>query len=263
MWLANELLEHLKKSQYRHHLEFPNLRSIDCESLKVLCEKPDYNFRGFDLRLDTLTELPQGADEALALHSGNLSLKSVATISDAVAKVLGVHDGEFDVSGLVQMTPTSAAYLAKTKYKLLLGSLEHVSIDVADALSQHTGDGIVLNAVKRLELEAAKALSKYVGQLSLGIEEIDDEQAMILSLHQNKLGLDRITELTSVAAEHLAKHEHLISMVSLSVVSEEVAHQLAKHPGPLRINLEKIPRDAADILRNAFPQHKWGVELLK
>jgi hypothetical protein len=269
LWLANELMAQLKKSgrtaagRYDYHLNLPKLLSIDDEVLKVLCEKPDYNFRGFDLRLDALTELPQGADEALALHSGNLSLKSVATISDAVAKVLGVHDGEFDVSGLVQMTPTSAAYLAKTKYKLWLGSLEHVSVEVAEALSQHTGDGIVLNAVKRLEVEAAKALSKYVGPLSLGIEEIDDEQAMNLSLHQNQLGLVRITELTSDAAEHLANHKQEISMISLNVVSEDVAHQLAKHPGPLRINLEKIPGEAADILRNAFPQHRWGVELRK
>jgi hypothetical protein len=263
MWLAEEILNNLTKAKYDYYISFPCLTSIDLDVLRLLCGyKPEGHNSRTDLELDGLAELPEGAAEAISSHSGRLSLKGVTNISDAVAESLGRLNGDFNVSGLTQLSSVGAEHLAKSGNDLYLNGLVEVDADVAEALSRHTGDKLILDGVKSMSLSALQALTRYVGELSLGVTTLDAEQAEVLSCHQNELIIDYVTHLDTSAAKCLAKHRRLISMKSLRKLPLDAAKELAQHPGPIRVVLEQLSKKSVDLLKKAFP-NELGCTLRK
>jgi len=78
MWLTEELLGRLTKSRYYNHISFPNLSTISLDVLQRLCSyKSVASYPKCDLRLDGLTELPEGSAEVLDAFDGKISLNGI------------------------------------------------------------------------------------------------------------------------------------------------------------------------------------------
>ena len=72
-----------------------------------------------------------------------------------------------------------------------------------------------------------------------------------LSKHKpNYLHLEGLTSLSDAAAGSLSKHKAYLDLSGLTSLSDAAAQSLSKHKGDLRIDLDKLPESAAQILRN-------------
>jgi hypothetical protein len=263
LWLADELLKALRKTKYTDFISFPALRVIDSEVLRLLCDfRAEGSTRGAELRLDGLAELPNGATEAISKHAGTISLRGLTHIPDAVAESLGCCERSFTVSGLKTLGSIAAGHLAKSICDLHLDGLENVEESVAASLAQHAGKRMTLCGIRAISSPALKHLARYVGALAFGLTALDSEQAAILAAHENDLELDCVQECDAATAQQLAQHRRLVSLKSLKSLSIDAARELSQHPGPLRIVLDDLPKDSADLLNEAFPR-QTGVELRK
>lgn len=263
LWLADELLKALRKTKYTGFISFPALCTIDSEVLRLLCDfRAEGSTRGTELRFDGLTELPEGAAEAISNHAGTISLRGLTHIPDSVAESLGNCEQSFSVSGLKTLSSIAAGHLAKSTCDLHLDALEDVDESVAASLARHTGKRMTLCGMRAISSPALKQLSRYVGALTLGLTALDSEQAAILAAHQNELELDFVQECDAATALQFAQHPRLVSLKSLKTLNIDAARELSQHPGPLRIVLDNLPKDSADLLKESFPRQS-GVELRK
>jgi hypothetical protein len=121
---------------------------------------------------------------------------------------------------------------------------------------------MTLCGIRAISSPALKHLARYVGALAFGLTALDSEQAAILAAHENDLELDCVQECDAATAQQLAQHRRLVSLKSLKSLSIDAARELSQHPGPLRIVLDDLPKDSADLLNEAFPR-QTGVELRK
>jgi len=151
-----------------------------------------------DLALWNLTSPSDTALEAFSKHQGKLDLGGLTSLSDAAAELLSKHKGDLSLGGLTSLNDSSghialARKLASQKGDLWLNDLKSLSDGAAKALSKHKGqlllDGLEslsaaagnialakklavqkakflsFSGLKSLSNGAAKALSKYKGQI--------------------------------------------------------------------------------------------------
>ena len=121
---------------------------------------------GWDVDLDGLSTISLAVAEQLVLHTSNLSLSGLTTITDEVAKVLATHKGDgLKLNGLTNLSEAAAQSLRKYKggggYSegLQLKGLASISDAVAASFGKHRGR-LTLDGLTSLSDAAAKSLAK-------------------------------------------------------------------------------------------------------
>ncbi|MFA6296119.1 MAG: hypothetical protein WC663_02105 [Patescibacteria group bacterium] len=99
--------------------------------------------------------------------------------------------------------------------------MTYVSLEVADIL-KNVGTVRLLN-VKYFPSSILRKLCERKGYLTLGIEEISDQDAEIISNHQGELFLDNITRLSVKQAEFLSQHRGQLSLAGLESLPDQAA----------------------------------------
>ena len=162
---------------------------------RVLRLMPSFNIL-FNLDLDGLTSLSDGAAEALSKIKGSMYLRDLKSLSSAEAKALSAHEGYLVLDGLTILSDGSA-----------------------EALSNHNGD---------LSLSGLVSLGDSPGHVALAIKLASDAVGY--------LNLDRLTTLGPAAAEALSKHQGELFLSGLKSLSEAAADALSKHEGKLDLS---------------------------
>jgi hypothetical protein len=211
------------------------------------------------LMLDHLPSLSAKQAAALVIPSSYgrarplLSLNGLSTLPDSVAVVLAQAANKprygnpdeaisLEVNGVSDMSPSSASALASIAGKnaeysgatLSLNGLQHLSPEVAKALSRYRGGALRINGVTSLSAEAAGALAALeVDRLELnGLKNLPAEIASALSKLKTRAG-----PLGTVGK---------ICLDGLKYLSEESAAQLGRFSGSLELNsLELLGPDLA------------------
>jgi len=225
-----------------------------------------------------------GARRLVKTLGHHINLSGLTRISDKVAEELGRGTGSLDLNGLSELTPRTAAELAKRKGAsgdLHLNGLTSISVETAEALARYEGS-LMLDGLTQLSDDVAAALAKFKGRnldldglhtisnkglatlaasgmkrLSFGFKSISEEQAEILSAYKGELGLD-ITWLSSPVAAILGRRKGRLVLECLRALSPDAARGLARHRGDLAMNgLERISAPAAWQLA----RHKGDIQL--
>ncbi len=167
------------------------------------------------------------------------------------------------------------AHKLSQKYSLSLHSLVELTDDAAAALSKYRGDSISLPNLKTLggspgyvalastiahdhsfttylsglttlAIPAARQLVDHRHPLVLGLTELTEELASILSKHKGGKLVLPLRSLSASAAGALAEYPGELHLNSVTELSTEAALMLAKHKGKLCLDgIETISHDAA------------------
>ena len=115
---------------------------------------------------------------------------------------------------------------------LNLSGLTSISLEVAEALANHTGD-LNLYALRAISPEAATALAKHNGALHIfgGVSTMKFEVADALSKHEGDLYLDGLTTLSPKTAKALAFYSgRQVFLRGLTTLSDEARVALQTSP---------------------------------
>lgn len=168
-----------------------------------------------DLALEGLEVLDYATANILFRHRGRLSLKGVTEISHEVSKELAKHWGGLSLNGLKKLSCPQARNLVHSKGALSLNGL---------------------NAIDPL---VAKELSKHKYGLDLGLRELEEDVAVMLSLCRPlpgySLSLDLLESINPSEASHLARMKGSLSLGGLKSISTNVARALCLHVGNLKL----------------------------
>ena len=192
------------------------------------------------LSLDSLTTLPDDVAKELAKREGWLSLNGLTTLSNGAAEALGGHKGYLLLDGLTALSNEAAASLAKHGGYLSLNGIKTLSDEAAAPLFQtggmagHAGTrgGLSLRGLTTLSPAAAKAIAARKGaEVHIdGLTTLTPEAAAILvTAHPHVWNgqLPRITTVSEELAQALAKRPHGMSLPGLQELSPAVAAALA------------------------------------
>ena len=243
--------------------------------------------------MPTLTELRLEEARVLSRHRGVLRLPALKAIDPEVTRELVQHLGPVELDGLEECSPALAESLMTGVCSLSLGGLTHLSAKNAQIFSSRRArvpdvgnTGLSLGGLIELDLEAARALNKYPGCLSLGCPTLTAEAAQALVQRNGyTLTLSRLTELpadlaaalsespgdlclpaveslSAEAAKALAKHRgNVLALNGVRSLSPEVAQGLAGHRGTLGLyGLKRASQDVLDALKNHNGPVVLGIE---
>jgi hypothetical protein len=191
------------------------------------------------------------------------SLDALTTLDPEVAEVLVEYSGAISFNGLTELSPATAAVLARHKAvrpfgyaDLRLNGLKTISPEAAEALAAHEGK-VLLYGLETLDsVPLAQKLARQWGELRLGLTELSPEIAAELARHRGNeedktrpgvtyrradgaasvLRLDMITSLSPETAEALAAHEGVLVLNGLVSLDPAVAAALAKRVGNRKNN---------------------------
>jgi hypothetical protein len=207
------------------------------------------------------------------LDGGFGSLDALTTLDPEVAEVLVEFPGAISVNGLTELSPATAAVLARHKpvgqfghADLRLNGLKTIAPEAAEALAAHQGMVLLYSLEKLDSLPLAKKLAAQWGELRLGITELSPEIAAELArnagvaedktrpgvVHRRAdraasvLRLDNLRSLSPETAEALSKHSGVLVLNGLESLDPAVATSLAKRTGTLVLNgLPSLSTEAA------------------
>jgi hypothetical protein len=186
----------------------------------------------------------------LIKRSNSLRL-SVTDLSPETAAVLAKYKGELRFEGLTTLSPEVAAALATREGQIDLPKLTALSPAVAKALSA-TKSSLNLPSVKDLPKDVAEALAPHTGQLMLGVNELSDDVAAALAKHTGEIQVSSLKSLTSVAlATRLGQQEYV--SLGAARLTPEIARALCppgnreKFKNHVQFNsgLTELPADVA------------------
>ena len=141
------------------------------------------------------------------------------------------------MNNLTKLDKATAKSLAKHKGILHLDGFSILRDDTLEELAKHQGNYLSLAGLTCLSDKAAKALAKYKGFLSIrGITSFYDWEGHValankIANQKGDLFLDALVVLEKQPAKSLAKNHGFLSLNRLSVISDEVSEELAKHQG--------------------------------
>ena len=191
-----------------------------------------------DLFLEGLKELPGQVAFHLARLRGKLHVHGIAGLSDAVAEAFGRRQGFLCLQGVERLSPAQAQLFASHRGPLLFHRLA-VDDAVAASLARHEGS-LSINVGNGITLLQLELLVQHVGQIVLaGLTTINERQARVLAAQTKWHGfaglsglfLDDIKSISPHVASILATHQAGgLSLKRLSVLTEETAQELVRHP---------------------------------
>jgi hypothetical protein len=183
---------------------------------------------------------------------------ALTMLTAEVAEVLVNSDGALSFNGLTELSPETAAVLAKHPSvkqfgyaDLRLNGLKTISPQAAEALAAHQGKVLLYSLEKLDSLPLAQKLARQWGELRLGISELSPRIAAELAKHRGTdedktrpgvilrrqdgaasvLRIDNLASLSPETAEALAAHEGVLVLNGLTSLPPAVAVSLAKRTG--------------------------------
>jgi hypothetical protein len=248
---------------------------------RELCEL--VSLCSLSVKIPDLVQLTLEEARLLSKHVGILSLPALKTISPEVARELVKHAGLVELDGLEHCSPALAEALMTGGCGLSLGGLTSLTVELAQIFSSRNtttpergNTGMRLAGLAGLNLEAARALNKYPGCLSLGcptltaevaqalvaengytltlsqLTELPADLAAALSEFPGDLRLPAVESLCPEAAKAIASHRgDVLALNGVRSMSPEVAQCLAGHRGTLGLyGLKRASQDVLDALKN-------------
>ena len=213
------------------------------------------------LGLTRLNVLSWQAATYLAAKNGSIEnndpewiYNQVEELLDADAESISKHQGNLDLFGLIEMSVVSAEALSRKK-GTICGKTPAEWVDAFQ--NEQRSKTIDLKSVQsRLEMakvsgiadfssdekyfiddDAAEALSKHKGDLTLKLHRLSDACAESLSKHQGELCITWLTRMSDAAAKSLSKHQGdlLLSFVhsGRKKMSDTAIESLSKHKGDI------------------------------
>ena len=307
--LSSQAAEKFVKRKHFGPISFDGLRSqeslsVDAAALAA-CLTGDDRFFLRSRHLDDLT--PEAAQVLVLAHtrrdsySKELILDHLTGLSPEAAAVLATHEGKLSLNGLTTLSPEAAETLAKhgdEDIVLSLNGLTTLSLEAAGKFLSHRGclslDGqqwqettspqaaliATILSLKDGEIcwhkREERGYSTTYGGGSLfsktkDFKELTPQAArawvLVCSLQYKKeeaegrqaLCFDGLTMLSPEVARELAKHEGDLSLNGLTALSNELAETLATHKGTLSLNgLTTLSPEAAE----ALAEHGGGDVML-
>lgn len=201
-----------------------------------------------------------------------LNLGGLRSVSDSLAAVLGRASQDLGLPGVQHLSETAAESLSGVRGKIDLSGLEEMNESLASILARHSGESLYLNGLTSLDEQSAEALSRHAGLVSLdglasmsadvlrqvslirglsldGLKSLDSDQAEVLAAVKGSLWLSGITSLGEACAAALSKHRSFLGLDGVTRLSEQAAQSLVTHHGNLSFDLENLPQNIVDILR--------------
>jgi beta-lactamase regulating signal transducer with metallopeptidase domain/ubiquinone biosynthesis protein UbiJ len=200
--LSGDVAAAIVGSQRPKRLSFNGLKSLDVKTAKTLAESTG------DLSLNGLTTLDADTAKALAGFKGQVLYLSGLTAFDAdTAKALTGFKGVLCISGLTARNAETTKALAGFKgQSLTLVNLTTLDAAAAEVIAQTACFILRMNDLGSVDVDTAKALAKFKGQLHLdGLTAIDATKAKALANREGGiLSLAGLTTLDVESAEALA-----------------------------------------------------------
>lgn len=246
------------------------------------------------LVLEGVESISLGAAAVLARHGDDLRLPSLRELSPELARILTLHRHRLYLDGCRRLDAVTARAIARHGLETIRrswedslralkamevpspgdpGSEPEQELDPADAFPCDLGHleqlTLSLSGLRRLSATAARGLGKHRGTLILdGLKEISDEAAGELGQHFGSLELNGLRSLTPAAAVALAHgggewpkgfvFDNRLSLNGLRGISPQVAGELARYQGPLRLDgLRELTPDVAEALSTFTPQSRY------
>lgn len=182
---------------------------------------------------------PDVAPEAvreLRAYGGVITLGGVTQPSPELLAALDGFGGEdwgtaLELPAVKELSPATAAGLARTKCLLILPSLEALPVAAARALAAHEGVGVVLGGLSRLDPEAAAALARLKSLQGMLLPDLEVLESVPLAgrlAKQDHVFLPKVKRLTPEIARALAPNEGgELAIPGLESLPVDVAHALA------------------------------------
>ena len=245
------------------------------------------------VKIPDLVQLTLEEARLLSKHVGILLLPALKDIKPEVARELVRHFGPVELDGLEHCSPALAEALMTGVCGLSIGGLTTLPVELAQIFSSRNtskpergNTGMRLAGLAGLDLEAARALNKYPGCLSLGCPTLTAEvaQALVagngytltlsrlahlqadvaeaLSESPGDLCLPAVESLSPGAAKYIAQHRgDLLALNGIRSMSLEVANCLAAHRGTLALyGLKRASQDVLDALKSHDGPVVLGIE---
>ncbi len=187
----------------------------------------------------------------------SMCLGDFTSIEDGAAQALSNYDGDLELYGLNALSDAAAAMLTANSGELCLGGLRAVSDSLAEILSRHGGKKLELDVPDGLSDTAVASLSKYTGDIFLGLPSLSDSAAESLSKYAGALSLE-LAILSESAAEIIKRRTGRLCL-RVREFSGTAAKCLSQYAGELLLpelsseSLEDVPgaEALAERLRNA------------
>jgi hypothetical protein len=159
------------------------------------------------------------------------SFTDLDRFTDSDAELFARVPGTVAIGLAGELSVCSATHLGRHRGYLSIRLLRDMSDEVGRALGQHHGP-LVLRDLRRVSNEALRGLARCDGELTIGIESLNPEQARILSRREQGLHLPRVATVDEQTAEILAHYPGPLQLV-LAEANPSVARHLANRAGPL------------------------------
>jgi len=254
---SNRMTDHFKPilndHKNKHHDQFSHLTYISPIAARAFLQE------GPGIYLPGLSELDDDTAQILANSSRSLdNLDGVLRLNSnqghlALAHKLAAQKYSLSLHYLVELTDDAAAALSKhrgnrinlSNLKTLGGSPGYVAL--ASTIAHDHGPATYLSGLTALSISAARQLADHRHPLVLGLTELTEELASVLSKHKGgNLELRSLRSLSASAAGALAEYQGKLYLNSITELSAEAALMLAKHKGKLCLDgIETISHDAA------------------
>jgi hypothetical protein len=229
------------------------------------------------LELNGLAELSDAAAESLSRHQGGLHLNGLAELSDAAAESFSKHQAELSLWVLTKLSDAAAGSLSRHIEEVCLWGLKEISekgytylyangkIILPEKGVEKFGldpemsyaaarliaserklvNSLYLRGLRRISVDAARGFSEFNGYLELGIVEISDEIAEILSQHKGDLFFSGLSELPESCDVILDKHQGDIFLskpkkIKTTKISNALSAKLKKLEPARSSMLEKL-----------------------
>jgi len=250
--------------------EFEFVEEVTEDAVPLL-SSINYSFKadGKILKLTNLRILGQRLAKKIFAFEGNIDLRGLRVIELETAHELAAHSGEsIDLSGINKIDSDCANAIANHHGKLNLSGVKEISSDSARALSKFKGLELNLSGISRLDYFCCTILDLKHRLILDGLEILDDfhllsgchlnirnakyitpKAALWLALRPGEIHLDSLEELEIEVADNLVKHQGALRLGGLKNVNPNVAQIIASYHGTLDLSgLEFLPDDVAKAL---------------
>jgi len=189
--------------------------------------------------IDTRTIQSLTAAEALVLveRENGIYLPNLTSLTPDVAEVLAKHEGPFlDLDSLTVISPEVAKSLATFEGELSLTGLIEISKEAGALLAAKTGGRIYLPTNFRGTTTGAAAIVQQKGKWVAPdkIKHLEPALADVLAQSEGVLSLSSITNISNEVAQSLATRTgEMLCLDGLTELSPDVAELIAGRPGHL------------------------------
>ena len=169
----------------------------------------------------------------------NLTKKKIFKAKNILdAKTAKLSISEFaDLDAYDSIDPKAATILAAEDSMLLLNGIKYLDVDSAKALAKHKGkNDLIMDGLEEMEQNIAREIAKHKGALSLNsIRNLTVDTLAEFKDFKFNISLNALEQLED--ASYFINHTGTLSLLGLISISDKVAEQLSKKKGFLALGI--------------------------